>query len=405
VPSQYRHNGVERGITLEKELVLVKKVARSVEKIGGTMYFVGGFVRDRKIGKDSKDIDVEIHGITEEQLVEVLSQFGNVDKIGASFGVYLIKGVDIDFALPRVERQTGVLHTDFDVTVNPFIGTYEASKRRDFTMNALMENVLTGELIDHFGGMEDIENGIIRMVDEETFKEDALRVLRAIQFSARFVYSIDEKTRQVAEQMELHHLAKERVYEEIRKGMTKGSPDYFISMLNTFRNVKSLLPSLPHMMNIRVQPGLSLPINVALMGTTASNFVFEQVLVDFLQRKQDRSTARACHSFFLDIWMKGLSEKDMAETIFDNKAFLSAHPEDADFIVKTFFTLDKSTVFYEMMEKRTNCHILIDGNWLIQRGLKPSNTFRESLRQAEVMAWLGSSEQEIKEAVIGIPTL
>lgn len=382
----------------------MKKVAHSIKKLGGAMYYVGGYVRDRKNGMDSKDIDVEIHGITEEQLVEVLSGYGNVDKIGASFGVYLIKGVDIDFALPRVERQTGVLHTDFDVTVNPFIGTYEASKRRDFTMNSLMENVLTGELIDHFGGMEDIENGIIRMVDEETFKEDALRVLRAIQFSARFVYSIDERTRHVAEQMELHHLAKERVYEEIRKGMTKGSPDYFISMLNTFRNVKTLLPSLPHMMNIHVEPGLSLPINVALMGTTASDFVFEQVLVDFLQRKQDRSTARACHSFFLAIWRKGLSEKNMAETIFDNKSFVSTHLEDVEFIVKTFFTFDKQTVFHEVMEKRANCSVRMDGNWLIQRGLKPSNTFWESLRQAEVMAWLGSSEQEISEAVIGIPT-
>ena len=85
--SYYRHNGVGRGIVLKKELELVREVANSIEKVGGIMYFVGGFVRDRLIGMDSKDIDVEIHGITENQLIQVLSNYGDVDKIGKSFGV------------------------------------------------------------------------------------------------------------------------------------------------------------------------------------------------------------------------------------------------------------------------------------------------------------------------------
>lgn len=113
---------------MKKEMTLVKEVAEKVEQAGGKMYFVGGFVRDRLLGKESKDIDVEVHGITERQLVEILKTFGQVDLVGESFGVYLIKGVDIDFAMPRTERKTGDKHTDFDVTVDPFIGTYEASK-------------------------------------------------------------------------------------------------------------------------------------------------------------------------------------------------------------------------------------------------------------------------------------
>lgn len=387
---------------MEKELELVKKVARSIEAIGGTMYFVGGFVRDRLIGKESKDIDVEIHGITEEQLIQVLSTYGDVDKIGESFGVYLIKGVDIDFSLPRVEQKTGVLHTDFDVSVNPFVGTYKASQRRDFTMNALMENVLTGQLTDHFGGVRDIEAGVIRFIDEETFKEDALRVLRAIQFSARFGFSIEEKTRQVAEQMELHHLAKERVYEEIRKGMTKGAPLQFVSQLKTFRNVTVLMPSLKNLSCDYLESGRSLACNVATMGVGVPNHLFDQILIDFLQIKQERKTARAFRSFLIDVTTKAFTEQKIAEVIWDNKAFLSAHPEDANFILKLFLSLDKGVAFYKVMEKRANCRISMNGKWLIDKGLNPSSTFAESLRKAEIMAWLGATEQEIIESVIGI---
>lgn len=380
---------------------LLMKIAKEIAKHGGKMYFVGGFVRDRMIGKDSKDIDVEIHGITEEKLVEILSLFGHVDKIGASFGVYLIKGVDIDFALPRTETKTGELHTDFDVTVDPFIGTYGASRRRDFTMNAIMEDVLTGEIIDHFNGLVDIQNRTIRMVDEETFKEDALRVLRAIQFSARFGFLIEFFTYEVARKMELNHLAKERVYEEIRKGMTKGNPILFVQTLQQFVNVTNLLPSLWEVKPYSLTPNCSLPFNVAMMSLDVPEERIQKVLSDFIQQKQERKHARACRSFFFDLVYGEKTELGMAQIISRHKAFMDLYPQETKMIAESSMGRTWLKRFNEVNQKRLGSLLQIDGKWLIDRGLKPSNTFADSLRQAEVMAWTGSSESEIVTAVFG----
>lgn len=387
---------------MKKEMDLLMKIAKEIEKNGGRMYFVGGFVRDRMIGKNSKDIDVEIHGVTEERLVEILSLFGHVDKIGASFGVYLIKGVDIDFALPRTEKKTGDLHTDFDVTVDPFIGTVGASRRRDFTMNALMEDVLTGELIDHFGGRADIANKVIRMVDEETFKEDALRVLRAIQFSARFGFEIEFHTRNVMAGMELHHLAKERVYEEIRKGMTKGSPKVFVKRLKLFPNIRALMPSVKQIHAEYTVPGQEFPINITLMGLGLPEDGFRQLVVDFIQQKQERKTAMACKKFIFDMVSCELSEMAMAKLISKHKAFLTQEADGVEilFETETFFEESTSELYFRVMEKRKACSLHVDGKWLIENGLVPSPMFANQLHEAEVMAWLGAKGEEIIQAVI-----
>lgn len=390
-------------MTLEKEMKLIREIAQAVKEIGGTMYFVGGFVRDRLIGKASKDIDVEIHGITEAQVVAVLSTFGFVDKIGASFGVYLIKGVDIDFALPRTEIKTGDLHTDFDVTVDPFIGTVGASRRRDFTMNALMEDVLTGELIDHFGGREDISNRVIRLVDEETFKEDALRVLRAVQFSARFGFEIEFHTRNVMADMDLHHLAKERVYEEIRKGMTKGSPKDFVKGLKLFPNIKALMPSVKQIHAEYTVPGQEFPINVAMMGLSLPEEGFKQLLVDFVQQKQERKTAIACKKFLFDMMTCESTERAMATLISKHQAFLKQEANGVEilFLTERFIEEDTSELFVRVDEKRRACPLQVDGRWLIANGLNPSPAFASQLHQAEVMAWLGAESEEIIKTVVG----
>lgn len=388
---------------MKKEMELIREIAQAINEIGGTMYFVGGFVRDRLIGKASKDIDVEIHGITEEQVVDVLSKFGAVDKIGATFGVYLIKGVDIDFALPRTEEKTGDLHTDFDVTVDPFIGTVGASRRRDFTMNALMEDVLSGEVIDHFGGGADIANRVIRMVDEETFKEDALRVFRAVQFSARFGFEIEFNTRNVMADMDLRHLAKERVYEEIRKGMTKGSPKDFVKRLKLFPNIKALMPSVKQIHAEYTIPGQEFPINVAMMGLSLPEEGFRQLLGDFLQQKQERKTAVACKKFVFDMMTCDSTERAMATLISKNKSFLKQEADGVEilFLTERFFEEGISELFVRVEEKRRTCPLQVDGKWLIANGLKPSPAFASQLHQAEVMAWLGAEPEKIIQAVIG----
>ena len=228
---------------------LVRQIALLVEKAGGRVYFVGGFVRDKIIGRENKDIDIEVHGISEEKLEEILSEFGTVNKFGSSFGVYAISGYDIDIALPRSERKTGVKHTDFEIVVDPFIGIKGAAKRRDFTMNAILEDVLAGELIDPHGGLEDIKAGIIRHVDEKTFIEDPLRVLRAAQFSARFGFEIAPETIELCKTIDLSDISSERIETEMKKALLKSEkPSKFFESLREmdqlgywFKELKQLI--------------------------------------------------------------------------------------------------------------------------------------------------------------------
>ena len=124
--------------------ILARKIAEKVSSVGGRAYFVGGFVRDRLLHIENKDIDIEVHGVLPDTLKEILSSVGEVAEFGESFGIFSVKGSGIDIAMPRCETATGLGHRDFSILVDPFIGTEKAAKRRDFTVNALMEDILTG---------------------------------------------------------------------------------------------------------------------------------------------------------------------------------------------------------------------------------------------------------------------
>ena len=178
------------GKDLEKARAIAEKVARE----GGRSFFVGGFVRDRIRGEENKDIDMEVHRLSFDKLQEILKSEGNCIMIGAGFGIFSLKGFRLDVAMPRTEKATGRGHRDFAVDVDPFIGEKKAAARRDFTMNALMQDILTGEILDFNGGIQDIRGRIIRHVDPRTFGEDPLRALRGCQFAARLGYSIAEET-------------------------------------------------------------------------------------------------------------------------------------------------------------------------------------------------------------------
>lgn len=198
----------------------------------GTAYFVGGFVRDKFMKHENKDIDIEVHGISADVLEEILDSIGKRIEIGESFGIYGIKGCCLDIALPRKEHLCGKGHRDFNIDVDPFIGTEKAALRRDFTINALMENIITGEVIDHFGGISDINDKIIRHVSDKTFWEDPLRVLRAAQFAARFEFDIADETLLLCRNIYLSTLSKERIEAELVKALLKAErPSIFFESL------------------------------------------------------------------------------------------------------------------------------------------------------------------------------
>lgn len=214
---------------------------------GAKTYYVGGCVRDELLGKENKDIDIEIHHITEDEFVSVAQELGiKIDFVGKSFGVYkaFMNGTDFDFSFPRTEKQIGEKHTDFEIVVDPFIGEAKAAERRDFTINALMKDTQTGKNLDFFGGMKDLESGIIRHCTEK-FAEDSLRVFRAAQFASRFGFEIAPETVLLSKKLDCSKLATERIYEETSKAILKSDkPSVYFKNLIKLDADKSYFPKL-----------------------------------------------------------------------------------------------------------------------------------------------------------------
>lgn len=233
------------------DMEMAKRIAEAVDSLGGQVYFVGGYVRDLLMGDAGKDIDIEIHGLTPTALKALLDSLGERMDIGESFGIFGLRGYSIDIAMPRRESCRGQGHRDFDVIVDPHIGTKGAAKRRDFTVNAMMQNVLTGEIIDHYGGREDLKRGIIRHVDDESFAEDPLRVLRGAQFAARFEFELAEETVALCRKMNLSALPKERILGETQKALLKADrPSIFFESLREMDGLDLWFPELRALVGI-----------------------------------------------------------------------------------------------------------------------------------------------------------
>jgi tRNA nucleotidyltransferase (CCA-adding enzyme) len=201
-------------------------VLAAIRSAGGRPMLVGGFVRDALMGHASKDIDVEVYGITDpDMLARVLAATGKVTEAGKSFGVFKVQAgdADVDVSLPRRESKTGAGHRGFTVIPDSTLGFAEASARRDFTINALMADPETGEITDCHGGLADLEAGILRHTSA-AFSEDPLRVLRAVQFAARFGFWLDSGTAALCRQLagSYAELPVERVWGEIEKVGTRG---------------------------------------------------------------------------------------------------------------------------------------------------------------------------------------
>jgi tRNA nucleotidyltransferase (CCA-adding enzyme) len=194
----------------------ILRLARAVREAGGRALLVGGCVRDRLLGREVKDWDVEVYGVEPAHLRELLGRFGRVNVVGEAFTVYKL-GQDLDVSLPRRERKTGRGHRGFYIEGDPQMSFEEAARRRDFTVNAILEDPLEVELIDPHRGLGDLEAKLLRAVAPETFVEDSLRVLRAAQFAARFQFDVEEKTVELCRSIDLTDLPAERVWGEVEK--------------------------------------------------------------------------------------------------------------------------------------------------------------------------------------------
>ncbi|MDT5272401.1 MAG: hypothetical protein QOH49_4587 [Acidobacteriota bacterium] len=222
----------------------ILRLARAVGEAGGRALLVGGCVRDRLLGREVKDWDVEVYGVEPSALRELLGRFGRVNVVGEAFTVYKL-GHDLDVSLPRRERKTGRGHRAFYIEGDPSMSFEEAARRRDFTVNAILENPLNDEIIDPFGGRADIERKLLRAVSPETFVEDSLRVLRAAQFAARFQFEVEEKTIELCRSIDLTDLPAERVWGELEKILLAAAqPSVGLQWLDRLNVTPQLFPEI-----------------------------------------------------------------------------------------------------------------------------------------------------------------
>jgi tRNA nucleotidyltransferase (CCA-adding enzyme) len=239
-------------------LETARNIAAAVRDAGGRAFIVGGWVRDQLLGHPSKDLDLEIFGLSQECLLPVLTAVGRIEAVGQSFPVYKVirpgEG-DIDVALPRRESKRGRGHKAFDVYGDPSMPLDEAARRRDFTINAISWDPLTERYEDPFGGRIDLERRLLRAVDLATFGDDSLRVLRAIQFAARFEFALDEQTAALCRTISLADLPAERIWSEFEKLLLQSArPSIGFALALDLGVVDQLFPELKALVGCEQEP-------------------------------------------------------------------------------------------------------------------------------------------------------
>jgi tRNA nucleotidyltransferase (CCA-adding enzyme) len=227
-----------------------RRIADAAAAAGGRALVVGGWVRDRLRGRPSKDIDIEVFGIPQEQLPALLAPIGRVEPVGQSFPVYKVvpsglSSGEIDVALPRRESKRGRGHKGFEVHGDPSMTVVEAARRRDFTINSISWNPLTDSYEDPFDGRGDLQRRLLRAVDPQTFADDSLRALRAVQFAARFEFALEDHTAALCRALPLDDLPAERIWGEIEKLLLQATrPSIGLQLALDLGIIRQVMPEL-----------------------------------------------------------------------------------------------------------------------------------------------------------------
>jgi tRNA nucleotidyltransferase (CCA-adding enzyme) len=239
-------------------LETARSIAATVRDAGGRAFIVGGWVRDRLLGHPSKDLDLEVFGIAQERLPSLLTPFGRIEAVGQSFPVYKVfrpgEG-EIDVALPRRESKRGRGHKAFEVHGDPAMSIEEAARRRDFTVNAIAWDPLTDVYEDPFAGRADLQRGLLKAVDLSTFGDDSLRVLRALQFAARFEFALDDSTAALCRTIRLDDLPAERIWGEFEKLLLQAArPSIGFALALDLGVIDQLFPELKALVGCAQEP-------------------------------------------------------------------------------------------------------------------------------------------------------
>lgn len=351
---------------MNKDILLASKVKEK----GGRAFYVGGYVRDLLLNIPNKDIDIEVHGIAEKDLVAILNEIGEVDYYGRSFGIYALRHEDIEVALPRSEKVLGTGHRDFEISVDPDMGYKNAALRRDFTINALMMDVLSHEILDYFNGADDLNKGIIRHVNDASFVEDPLRVYRAAQFASRFGFKIDERTVELCKGIDTFVLSRERIEEELKKALLKAErAEIFFECLKEmnqkdvwFKGVNNLSCLMKYESN-RINADSKYYFMVLLLALDNG--------LDFIEAFSNNRELKAYVKRYYELY----------ELINNRTLFTERYLKDSfdDFVY--ILSADEKVKVNSYLESIDKIKLnLVSGDELLRRNIKPGENFGRALR-------------------------
>ena len=369
---------------MNKDILLASKVKEK----GGRAFYVGGYVRDLLLNIPNKDIDIEVHGIAEKDLVAILNEIGEVDYYGRSFGIYALRHEDIEVALPRSEKVLGTGHRDFEISVDPDMGYKNAALRRDFTINALMMDVLSHEILDYFNGTDDLNKGIIRHINDASFVEDPLRVYRAAQFASRFGFKVDERTVELCKGIDTFVLSRERIEEELKKALLKAErAEIFFECLKEmnqkdvwFKGVNNLSCLMKYESN-RINADNKYYFMVLLLALDNG--------LDFIEAFSNNRELKAYVKRYYELY----------ELINNRTLFTERYLKDSfdDFVY--ILSADEKVKVNSYLENIDKIKLnLVSGDELLRRNIKPGENFGRALRDINRLIIEGMN----KEKAIGV---
>ncbi|MCK4974631.1 MAG: CCA tRNA nucleotidyltransferase [Sulfurimonas sp.] len=351
------------------------KIFDKLDKSNAKIIIVGGFVRDSLLKIDSKDVDIEVYGISSfKQLENILQEFGDVNIVGKSFGVCKLQfaGFDLDFSLPRSDNKTGSGHRGFEVEVNPNLDFKTAASRRDFTINAIGYDVKEKKLLDPFNGLKDLKNKRLKYINKNSFREDPLRVLRAVQFCARFNLKMNpdlySTCRDMVKENQLNELTSERIFEEIKKLLLKSSkPSVGLKLLQDL-DIKLF----------KIDDDKLKNIDDFIRFKTTNDDTNLTIMLALLYKDTDYNIEKLTNSKSLD---RNINKLLHVAKFFENKTdkILYAIAKDIDLNILALFltALDVKKV---AVDKIDSIVPVIHGKDLLDLGIEPSKEYSQILQ-------------------------
>jgi tRNA nucleotidyltransferase (CCA-adding enzyme) len=355
---------------------------------------VGGYVRDFFLSlqnnnslHESKDIDIELYNTNSLLDVQrILSEFGKPNLIGKSFGVIKVKidNLEIDFSLPRVENKIDSGHCGFEVQTYASISFAKASSRRDFAINSIGYDVFNKKILDPHNGLDDIKNKKLRIVNEKTFIEDPLRVLRAMGFCARFDFVADDELIKVSSYMckqnLLNELPKERLYEEFKKLFLKSNKPsiglnflkkidgllYFNELKMPYKDWHLRLKYIDNTDKTKLDNTANMTIMLALLCYNMDRFSKESFLNKLTNKKTILKNINALHHI----------DDFLNNNIFYISYFVAKNI-DLDMLVVYLKAQELSLKVINNIKK---IKPFINGKNLIELGMKESSQFKDLLQ-------------------------